>query len=118
MIGMKSPSSYTSRASAERTWPPMSALWQVEAKKAMQSDPRKTGLQTVTSLRCPEVFHRDHRARADDGGGLALLHDGRPGETHAGAEPVTVVHRGLDVAPGFGKVGRALFLGSRRGGRN
>ncbi len=53
---MKSPSSYTSRASAESTWPPMSALWQVEAKKAMQSDPRKTGLQTVTSLRCPEVF--------------------------------------------------------------
>ncbi len=34
----------------------MSALWQVEAKKAMQSAPRKTGVQTVTSLRCPEVF--------------------------------------------------------------
>jgi len=56
-MGMKSPSSYTSRASAERTWPPISAEWQVEAKKAMRSPPRKTGLQMVTSLRWPDVFH-------------------------------------------------------------
>ena len=35
----------------------MSALWQVEAKKATQSRPRKIGLHTVTSLRWPEVFH-------------------------------------------------------------
>ena len=57
MIGMNSPSSYTSRASAESTWPPMSAEWQVDAKKATQSRPRNTGVQIVTSFRCPEVFH-------------------------------------------------------------
>ena len=34
----------------------MSAEWQVEAKKATRSRPRKTGLAMVTSLRCPEVF--------------------------------------------------------------
>ncbi len=35
----------------------MSAEWQVEAKKATQSRPRKTGEQIVTSFRCPDVFH-------------------------------------------------------------
>ena len=35
----------------------MSAVWQVEAKRATQSAPRKTGVQIVTSFRWPEVFH-------------------------------------------------------------
>ncbi len=35
----------------------MSAEWHVDAKKATQSAPRNTGVQIVTSLRCPEVFH-------------------------------------------------------------
>jgi hypothetical protein len=57
MIGICRPSSYTSRASAESTWPPMSAVWQVEAKNAMHSLPRKIGEQMVTSFRWPEVSH-------------------------------------------------------------
>jgi len=57
-MGMNRPSSYTSRASAESTRPPMSAVWQggVEANSATRRGPRNTGVTMVTSLRCPEVF--------------------------------------------------------------
>src|SRR5262245_44602247 len=65
-------------------------------------------------------IHRDHRTRADDGGGLSLLDDGRPGEPRAGTESVAVVDRSVDVTRGFGEVGlsRSLHLrGPRHGPR-
>jgi hypothetical protein len=34
----------------------MSAVWQVDAKKATQRSPRKMGEQIVTSFRWPDVF--------------------------------------------------------------
>src|SRR5688572_20651025 len=57
MIGMRSPSSKTSRASAERIRPPISALWQVLANNATNFPPRKIGVVIVMSLICPAVCH-------------------------------------------------------------
>jgi hypothetical protein len=42
-------------ASAERTWPPMSAVWHVEAKGDAVAAPEHR-VQMVTSLRWPEAF--------------------------------------------------------------
>jgi len=55
MIGMRSPSSKTSRASAERIRPPISALWQVLAKSATSPPFLKIGVVIVMSLICPAV---------------------------------------------------------------
>ena len=57
MIGMRSPSSKTSRASAERIRPPISALWQVLANNAAILPLRKIGVVIVISLICPAVCH-------------------------------------------------------------
>ena len=57
MIGMRRPSSYTSRDSAERIFPPMSAAWHVFAKNAIGRPARKTGVTTVMSLIWPLVCH-------------------------------------------------------------
>src|SRR6266545_1035037 len=57
MIGMRSPSSKTSRASAERIRPPISALWQVLANNATILPLRKIGVVIVISLIWPAVCH-------------------------------------------------------------
>src|SRR5262245_55336677 len=53
MTGMWKPSSNTSRGSTERTLPPMSGAWAVEAAKAMRRPWRKIGFATVMSFKCP-----------------------------------------------------------------
>src|SRR5262249_42372662 len=55
MIGMRSPSSNTSRASAERIRPPISALWQVLANNATSLPLRKIGVVMVMSFIWPAV---------------------------------------------------------------
>src|SRR2546428_12118727 len=77
MIGIWSPSSYASRASAERTWPPMSGVGHVEAKKAMHSAPRKIGEAIVTSLRCPEVSQGSFVIRTSPGRSVSSGHAAR-----------------------------------------
>ena len=77
MIGIWSPSSYTSRASAESTWPPMSAVWHVEAKTATHSSRRKIGEAIVTSLRCPEVSQGSFVIRTSPGRSVSSGHAAR-----------------------------------------
>src|SRR6266545_1337336 len=77
MIGICRPSSYTSRASAESTCPPMSAVWQVEAKKAMHISPRKIGEQIVTSLRWPDVSQGSFVIKTSPGWSVSTGHAAR-----------------------------------------
>src|SRR6058998_3651007 len=77
MIGICRPSSYTSRASAESTCPPMSAVWQVEAKKAMHSSPRKIGEQIVTSFRWPDVSQGSFVIKTSPGRSVSSGHAAR-----------------------------------------
>ncbi len=77
MIGICRPSSYTSRASAESTCPPMSAVWHVEAKKAMHISPRKIGEQIVTSLRWPDVSQGSFVIKTSPGPSVSSGHAAR-----------------------------------------
>src|SRR4029453_3465736 len=55
----------------------MSAEWHVDAKNAKQSAPRNTGVQIVTSLRCPEVFHGSLVIRTSPGTMVSTGHAAR-----------------------------------------
>src|SRR2546422_11658141 len=55
----------------------MSAVWQVEAKKAMHSSPRKIGEQIVTSLRWPDVSQGSFVIKTSPGRSVSSGHAAR-----------------------------------------